>query len=152
MEYAWTSINWFWKVWNKVIFAHSSYFKSDNGRYKTDFQKIIELDPGEEIWIFEKNINWDYTRYRYKTINSYNTKPTNVSVLKPWIWKNLTLFTCTPIWWISWRWIVEAKFIDEEKIKLENKVLFNNINSNLKSKIDILVYKISKLEEKKKKY
>ena len=150
MEYAWTSINGYWKVWNKVIFAHSSYFKSDIWRYKTDFQKIIELDSGEEIWIYEK-INWEYKLFKYKTVQSYNTNPSNVSVLKPWIWKNLTLFTCTPIGWIEWRWIIEAKFINNEKFELENKISFNNINSKIKWKIDILVYKISKLEEKKKK-
>jgi len=34
---------------NSVIFAHSSYYTNDGGRYKTIFGKIIELDAGEEV-------------------------------------------------------------------------------------------------------
>jgi LPXTG-site transpeptidase (sortase) family protein len=150
MEYSWTSINWYWKVWNKVIFAHSSYWKTDNWRYKTDFQKIIELDSGEEIWVYVK-INWEFKRFKYKVKNSYNTKPTDVKVLSPWIGKNLTLFTCTPIWWIAWRWVIEAKYIDDNKIELQNKIKFDLIDRKIKIKIHNVVNKIWNINEKNKK-
>ena len=41
-------------------------------------------------------------------------------MLDPGIGKNLTLFTCTPIGGIAGRWVVKAKYIDEEKISLED--------------------------------
>jgi LPXTG-site transpeptidase (sortase) family protein len=80
-----------------VIFGHSSYYKNDNGRYKTHFQKIIELEEGEEVWVYKKSENGEYIKYRYKTTKSYEVKANDVSVLDPGIGKNLTLFTCTPI-------------------------------------------------------
>ena len=150
MEYPWTSINWYGEVGNKVIFAHSSYWKNDDGRYKADFQKIIELDIWEEIWIYEK-IDWIYKRFKYKTIESYNTKANDVSVLESWIWKNITLFTCTPIGWIEWRWIVKAKYIDDNKIKLEEKINFNSVDRKIKIKISNFVNNLAKLEQDIKK-
>lgn len=49
-------------------------------------------------------------------------KPTDVAILNPGIGKNLTLFTCTPIGGINGRWVVQAKFIDEEKVVLEEQL------------------------------
>jgi len=141
MEYPWTSIRWFWKVWNKVIFGHSSYWKKDNWRYKTDFWKIIELDPTEEIWIYEKN-NGVYNLFKYKVELSYETTDNDITVLNPWIWKNLSLITCTPIWGISGRWIIKAKYIDKEKSELIKKISFNSLDRKLKIKITNLVKKI----------
>jgi len=143
LEYSWTSVNWYWEEWNKVILWHSSYWKDDDGRYKTDFWKIIELDVWEEIWIYVKK-NWKFTRFKYQTVASYNTNPENVWVLKPWEWKNLTLFTCTPIGWIKWRWIIKAKYIENEEIRLENKKDFKNIELKIKIKINNIIKKLSR--------
>ena len=144
MEYPWTSTKWFWEIWNKVIFWHSSYWKKDDWRYKTDFGKIIELDPNEEIWIYIKNNSWKYRLFRYKVEDSYNTTDDDIWVLNPWIWKNISLITCTPIWWIAGRWIIKAKFIDEEKIELEKRIWFNSIGIKLKIKINNIVKRVWK--------
>ena len=123
MVYPGTNNGGYGSVGNTVIFGHSSYFKSDDGRYQTHFQKIIELEVGEEIWIYQRQGDGNYQRYRYMTSASYDTKPTDVSVLDPGVGKNLTLFTCTPIGNITGRWIVQAKYIDEEKDTLETYLL-----------------------------
>ncbi|MDA9129458.1 hypothetical protein N9J72_03210, partial [Candidatus Gracilibacteria bacterium] len=73
LEYPGTSTNGYGEVGNKVIFGHSSYWTEDDGRYKTHFQKIIELDVGEEIWVYEKNETGEYQRFVYITQESYNT-------------------------------------------------------------------------------
>ncbi len=114
LEYPGASTKGYWEVWNKVVFAHSSYFAAQEGRYKTHFQKIIELDRGEEVWVYEKQSNGTYERFAYEVNASYNTDDEDTSVLLPWEWKNLTLFTCTPIWWIDGRWIIKAKFIEDK--------------------------------------
>lgn len=133
MLYPGTHNSGYGSIGNTVIFGHSSYFKSDSGRYKTHFQKIIELEAGEEIWIYQRQDDGTYRRYRYVTTASYDTKPTDVSVLDPGIGKNLTLFTCTPIGNITGRWIVKAKYIDEEKITLETTLYGTSLSSTEKS-------------------
>jgi len=135
LEYPGTSTKWYWEIGNKVIFGHSSYFSSSEWRYKTHFQKIIELDAGEQIWVYEKQVDGIYKRFVYVTEESYNTPDTDTSVLNPWVWKNLTLFTCTPIWGIEWRWIIKAKYVDEVVSELEKEVYFQDVSSEYKIRI-----------------
>ena len=110
VEIPWTSLNGYGETWNKVIAWHSSYFKNSTARYKTHFQKIIWMEKNEEIWIYEKDETGKYTRYVYKVRASYNTKDTDIEVIKPTESSVLTLFTCTPIWGVAGRWIVKADF------------------------------------------
>lgn len=144
LEIPWTSSNSYWEVWNKVVIWHSSYYKSANWRYKTQFQKIIENEIWEEVWIYQKQSSWEYKRFRYQTFESYNTDKSDTSIILSWSWKNLILYTCTPIWWISWRWVVKAKYIDEEKNALSKKVNFSWINIKDKATIQNFANNISK--------
>ncbi len=139
------------KAGNAVIFGHSSYYKSDPWRYKTQFQKIIELDPWEEVWIYRKNWSGEYQRYVYQVQSSYETTPTDVEILKPTKDSTLTLFTCTPIGGIAHRWIVRAKLDSQQDLgqkiyELESKLYGYNvlykykilINKVIKQKIEPL--------------
>ncbi len=122
--------------WNVVIFWHSSFWKDKPWRYKTHFQKIIELDGWDEIWIFKKIVDGSYKRFIYKTYKSYNTPATDLWVLEnKKTSKKLTLFTCTPIWWIAWRWIIEAEY-DESSPKKNIWVHYNNLIWELIRKIE----------------
>lgn len=99
---------------NKVIAGHSSWWKDDNSvKYKTHFQKIINLKTGTEIWVYEKDAKTgEYTRHTYKANESYNTSETDVSILKNTPDKSLlTLFTCTPIGGDIGRWVVKAELV-----------------------------------------
>ncbi len=156
LEYPWADGNGYWEQWNKVIFGHSSYWKDAPGRYKTHFQKIIELDAGEQIWIYEKNSTGKYDRYKYVTQKSYNTSADDVEVLLPWEGKNLTLFTCTPIGWIAGRWIIKAKYIednnwnnDSNKTVIEQKDYFYKLSPKYKKAIDKYMWKLLVLSDKK---
>lgn len=114
---SWYNLN-FWANWNKIIGWHSSYFKNSKlWKYKTHFQKIIWLEEWEEIWVY-KNIPWtkEYQRYVYKVKSSYNLKSNNFEIKEDWK-DRITLFTCTPIGWTSWRWIVEAEYVSQNKTK-----------------------------------
>lgn len=109
------SRRWFWQIWNKVIAWHSSYWKNSNVKYKTHFQKIIWLEKWEEIWVFEKNLKtWVFEKYIYKVTKSFNTDDEDISILNQNNFSELTLFTCTPIWGIDWRWVVKSKFLKKE--------------------------------------
>lgn len=72
------------------------------------------------MWIYKKQDDGSYKRYRYAVTESYEIKPTDVKILDPGIGKNLTLFTCTPIGGISGRWLIQGKYIDEEKLQIES--------------------------------
>lgn len=99
---------------NKIIAGHSSWWKDDNSvKYKTHFQKIINLSINTEIWVYEKNTSGEYSRYVYKTTESYNTGETDVSILKQTPNSILTLFTCTPIGGDIGRWVVKAEFVEK---------------------------------------
>ena len=112
LEYPGTSTNDYGQIGNKVIFGHSSYFAHDHGRYKTHFQKIIELNAGEQVRIFRKTTSW-IKLFKYRVTESYDGKPTEVSkVLSDSYKSEISLFTCTPIGWVKGRWIVKAQLID----------------------------------------
>ncbi len=103
------------KYGNMVVAWHSSYYSWSKWRYNTVFGTLpsISVDDGSEVWVYEKNSNGLYDLYRYKVIESYNTKPTDVSILNPRYWKKeITLYTCTPIGGIKGRWIIRAELID----------------------------------------
>lgn len=147
VEYPGTSKNWYGELGNKVIFAHSSYWKEDAGRYKTHFQKIIELDVNEEVWVYEKTSSGEYKRFVYIVSSSYNTDESDVDVLKPGIWKNLTLFTCTPIWGTAGRWIIQAKYVDEVISELEKDLSFSDISARNHLLINDFIAKIWNIED-----
>ena len=115
LEYPGTSINGYGQEGTKMVFAHSSYWKGEEGRYKTHFQKIIELSEWEQVWIYVKNPEWEYDQYKYEIEESYNTSEYDTSIFLPQDGKNLTLFTCTPIWGTDGRWIIKAKYIEESR-------------------------------------
>lgn len=98
---------------NKVIGGHSSWWRND-ARYKTHFQKLIGMETEKEVWVYQKNGNWEYTRFVYLTTESYNTKDTDTTILDQTEDSQITLFTCTPIGWDLGRWIVKAKFLYKE--------------------------------------
>ena len=68
-----------------VVAGHSSYWKADRGRYKTVFGNLMELDAGEEVWVYTKSSieKSGYILHRDRVTASYNTDPTNVGVLLP---------------------------------------------------------------------
>lgn len=102
----------FWKNWNKLIGGHSSYFKSRNWKYKTHFQKIIWLKGNDLIYVYKYNEKAKiYDLYKYKVNSSYNLNSNRIELVNDERKDIITLFTCTPIWWVSWRWIVEAERI-----------------------------------------
>jgi len=99
-----------------VIAGHSSFFKNAPGRYKTVFANLMELDPGEEVWVFSKQgAHGDMKLYRYLVTNSYNTNPQDGKIVLPSTGSAiLTLFTCTPVGGIDGRWIIRAELIRED--------------------------------------
>ena len=97
---------------NTVIFGHSSYWKADEGRYKSIFTDLPEMDVNEEIWGYKKTANGSYEKISYIITASYETYATDVTVLNPEAWQNITLFTCTPIGTAKNRWVVKAKKIN----------------------------------------
>ena len=150
MSYPGTSDGSYWEVWNKVIFGHSSYWKFDEGRFKTQFQKIIELDEWEEVWVYKVQADGTFKRFVYEISESFETNPTNVWVLNPGVWSNLTLITCTPIWWIEWRWVIKAKYVNERKAELENYLYGTNISAKYRIAIARFIEKLESFDWEKR--
>lgn len=125
MHYPGTGIPW--DVGNPVIFGHSNFFKHGEWRYKTIFADIMNLDVGfeDEIWVFIKKnagsaIDWSismdeqYEKKRFRINESYETAPTDVEILRPKWWKELTVFACTN--GLEGRWILRGKLIENNEV------------------------------------
>ena len=125
---------------NSVIFGHSSYYNNDGGRYKTIFGKIIELDAGEQVWVYKKNSDGEYDRMAFVVETSKEISPTDVEILLPKAGKNISLFTCTPIGGITGRWYVSARLIEDDS----SEVSTLNISSSMKVKINRAMYAFKK--------
>lgn len=102
-------------VWNPVIFGHSNYFEARPGRYKSIFADIMNLDVGatDEMRTYTKEW-WEYVMRKFTIEESYETTPTDVGILKPKWWKELTVFACTN--GLEWRWILRGKLIEDNEV------------------------------------
>ena len=98
---------------NFIVVWHSSEYKNKPGKYKTAFTTLPLADKGDSIYIYVRQSKGGYKKFEYIATKSYNTPSSNVSVLKFKDGKNITLITCTPIWWLSGRWILEWVLIPE---------------------------------------
>jgi len=103
-------------VGNPVIFAHSNFFANWVGDYKTIFADIMNLDvsPLDEMWFFVRE-EWKekYELRKFEITQSYETVPTDVGVMRPQWWKEVTVFACTN--WLAWRWILRGKYIEKDE-------------------------------------
>lgn len=102
-----------WEKWHKVIWGHSSYYKNKPWKYKNQFQKIIGLNKWDLIYVFQKNKNKEFDLIFYKVTKSYNLQSSEIELFGNNNKDLLTLFTCTPIWWNKWRYIVEAERVEK---------------------------------------
>jgi LPXTG-site transpeptidase (sortase) family protein len=104
-----------WDTGNVVVAWHSSYRKKDSWRYKNIFLTLPLLEFGDQIWTYTKTKSWEYQRHVYTVWESYETIPTDTSILKKTQDKVITLFTCTPIGTAKKRRIVKAKIREYTK-------------------------------------
>jgi len=116
-----------WEEGNPVIFGHSNFFKHWEWRYKTIFADIMNLDVGfeDEMRVFTKIALWEslnpellmdgqYEKKRFRVFESYDTVPTDVGILNPKWWKELTIFACTN--GLEWRWILRGRLIEDNEV------------------------------------
>ena len=97
MHYPWTWLPW--DEWNVVLFGHSNFFKNAPGKYKAIFADLMNLDVGYEselrVYIREQDDPTQYEKRKFRITESYETVPTDVWILQPKGWKEMTVFACT---------------------------------------------------------
>lgn len=149
--YAWTETDTFGSIWNPLVYGHSSYFANKEWNYKTHFQTIINLPKWEEIWVFEKNQqNNEFKRYRYTINESYETEKDDFSILEEKEGRNMTLITCTPIWWTTKRWVLKTTYVDEELEDLKRKIHWSNFKQKYWDVIQTVQRELTKLPTEQK--
>jgi len=89
---------------NIFIFGHSSYYKSDPGKYKTVFKSLNQLVKGDEI-----EVDLNDKSYFYLVSDKKFIEPTETSYLANTPSEQLTLMTCWPPGTYEERLIVIAK-------------------------------------------
>ena len=95
---------------NMVIAAHSSFFTSQEWRYKTVFQVVPLSHVWDNIWYYHKNVWWTYDLYEYTIVSSFETEKSNVWIMQ---YDNdgksyLTTYSCFPIGSNARRWVNKA--------------------------------------------
>lgn len=97
---------------NMVLAAHSSFRKSDNGRYRTIFQVVPLLRDWDEVHYYEKNTKGTYDFYIYQVDKSFETDEYDVSILRD-EWKSiLTAYTCREFGTTDKRWVIQAHLMN----------------------------------------
>lgn len=138
-------------VANPVIFWHSNYFSAKEGKYKSIFADIMNLDvsPRDEMWVYVK-VDGEYELRKFSIDESYETTPDDVGILKPKWWKELTVFACTE--WLKWRWILRGKYIENNEVLVPYTMKYrmwdivNKLNGN-QGKQKIIIEWMKKIKE-----
>jgi LPXTG-site transpeptidase (sortase) family protein len=96
------------KIWNTLIFWHTSQEWREKNPYWTVFSKIPNLDLWDEITV----IRW-WKLYKYKIIEKTIVAPKNVDAQykKYQDWDFITLMWCYPIWRTDKRMMITAERI-----------------------------------------
>jgi sortase A len=98
------------EIGNSFIFGHSSFFFVGPGQYKTVFQKLRLLRPGDEL-----TIKRDNQVLTYQVIEGRIVEPNDFAVLASSQKEQITLMACWPPGTLAKRYIVVAE-------RLKNKV------------------------------
>lgn len=143
---------------NPVIFWHSNFFKDGQGKYKTIFADIMNLDVDVRdemrVYIREEGEE-DYELRKFEITESYETVPTDVAILRPKGGKELTVFACTN--GLAGRWILRGKYIENNEILVPYAMKFrwadlielleDKDTTRQKATIVIMLNKIKQIEE-----
>lgn len=93
---------------NFFLTGHSSYFPWAEGRYKSVFARLGELNVGDEFWVYHGG-----DKYRYVIESKKEIVPSDVTVLDQPVGKRIaTLMTCTPVGTTLRRLIIGASEVD----------------------------------------
>ena len=97
------------------VFGHSNGVATWPGEFNTVMANVMGLEVDkDQIWVYYK-IGTEFKLYKYDIVASYDTSPSNVSVMQ---WDgagaDITLSACTNI--LAGRWIVKATLVDEYAI------------------------------------
>lgn len=138
--------------WKRVDFWHSNFFRNWEWRYRTIFANLMRLDPGDQVWYFDRNSSGQYDLHKYNITASYDTDPSNVApLLRDWSWADALIFGCTS--GLEWRWMIEAEYMGEPKWKPVPYVdPYADLDSFLRVRVDNAVRKINRLRPNVKAY
>ncbi len=96
---------------NTVIVAHR--YTDKGGRAENTFYNLPKVEIGEYIYTFWNNKKYTYKVYDIKVVES-NDETVEKSTTTANI---LTLYTCTPLWSSTHRYVVYSKLISVEDLK-----------------------------------
>jgi sortase A len=85
---------------NTVIIGHRFTYTNPRGV----FYHLDKVHVGDEIGVY-----WRAKKYLYKVTQASVVPPTTVSVEAPTKNAQLTLYTCTPLWWPKDRLVITAQ-------------------------------------------
>ena len=90
---------------NTVMVAHR--YANIGGDRASTFYDLPKLKPNDVVTIW-----WEGVEYKYSVFETEIVEPDNVGVEAPTQESILTLYTCTPLWSATHRYVVRAKLIN----------------------------------------
>ena len=150
IEYVWSVDPWY--EWKRIDFWHSNYFTNDSWRYKTIFANLMRLDPGDQVWYFQRSSWSQYDLLKYEVTASYPTNPNNVQALKrDGSWADALIFGCYH--GLDGRWMIEASYLWTPKQASAQVVdQFPLVDASMKRRIDAAVNEMRYVWIQKRKY
>ncbi len=86
---------------NMVLAGHRRQFLPPN---TVTFYLLPKLKKGDYIIVF-----WNSQKYQYEVIKSFETNRYDSTIYEETNNTTLTLYTCTPVWTATKRWVVQAE-------------------------------------------
>lgn len=91
---------------NTVLVAHR--YATIGGNRASTFYNLPELVNGDKIYVA-----WQGKLYTYEVYETDTVEPTAIEIEDPTADPILTLYTCTPLWTASHRFVVRARLITQ---------------------------------------
>lgn len=90
---------------NTVLVAHR--YATIGGNRSSTFYELPSLVVGEKVYV-----TWKGKLYTYQVTSEEVVLPDEVSVENPTEYSELTLYTCTPLWTATHRFVVHARLVE----------------------------------------
>lgn len=96
------------QIGNTFLFGHSSFLENASGDYKTVFEHLDKVEPGDQIFVY-----YEGNKYEYRVNEELIVEPTEMSILDSHGLKELTIMTCWPAGTIEKRYVVKTELIEK---------------------------------------
>lgn len=114
---------------NIVMVSHR--YATIGGERASTFYSLPDLEAGELVYIRGEGDDW----YIFEMRSSETVEPTRIDIEDPTEETKLTLYTCTPLWNATHRYVVHAYPVENPELIEEVRAMSREIENNQKEEV-----------------